>query len=290
MNKFLYLILLALSISFTFTQLSIAGCNEGPPNTFTCTDAPPNPDTNGVQQNANANNQTVNVLQDAGIDTFNGNGLDCIITGDGNDNITLTGATLDCELDSVNPWDGINTVNITDSSLTSRSDVIDAFNGTNTINIQGSSLICAGNNTGCDGLNMSGGNDDVTIVESIVNGLGFAVRMGNGDDILRLGTGADMRGVIQCGFGNDSDTLIFSMEVPANQLASLSAEIAALNADDSITINGLFYEWEDCDEIVNQLVGVASSVPTLSEWGLIAMAGVLGIIGLLTIRRRKVTA
>ena len=32
------------------------------------------------------------------------------------------------------------------------------------------------------------------------------------------------------------------------------------------------------------------SIPTLSEWGLIAMAGVLGIIGLLAIRRRKVTA
>jgi len=32
------------------------------------------------------------------------------------------------------------------------------------------------------------------------------------------------------------------------------------------------------------------NVPTLSEWGLIAMAGVLGIIGLLAIRRRKVTA
>jgi len=31
-------------------------------------------------------------------------------------------------------------------------------------------------------------------------------------------------------------------------------------------------------------------VPTLSEWGLIAMAGVLGIIGLLALRRRKVTA
>lgn len=32
-----------------------------------------------------------------------------------------------------------------------------------------------------------------------------------------------------------------------------------------------------------------SSIPTLSQWGLIAMAGVLGIIGLMAIRRRKVT-
>ncbi len=31
-------------------------------------------------------------------------------------------------------------------------------------------------------------------------------------------------------------------------------------------------------------------VPTLSEWGLIAMAGILGIVGFMVIRRRKVTA
>ena len=35
---------------------------------------------------------------------------------------------------------------------------------------------------------------------------------------------------------------------------------------------------------------IAQTIPTLSEWGLIAMAGVLGIIGLLAIRRKKVTA
>ena len=34
----------------------------------------------------------------------------------------------------------------------------------------------------------------------------------------------------------------------------------------------------------------ATNVPTLSEWGLIAMAGVLGIVGFMVIRRRKVAA
>jgi len=33
-----------------------------------------------------------------------------------------------------------------------------------------------------------------------------------------------------------------------------------------------------------------SNVPTLSEWGLIAMAGILGIVGFMVIRRRKVAA
>ncbi len=33
-----------------------------------------------------------------------------------------------------------------------------------------------------------------------------------------------------------------------------------------------------------------TNIPTLSEWGLIAMAGILGIVGFMVIRRRKVTA
>ncbi len=33
-----------------------------------------------------------------------------------------------------------------------------------------------------------------------------------------------------------------------------------------------------------------TNVPTLSEWGLIAMAGILGVVGFLVIKRRKITA
>ena len=34
----------------------------------------------------------------------------------------------------------------------------------------------------------------------------------------------------------------------------------------------------------------ARNIPTLSEWGLIAMAGVLGMVGFIAIRRKKATA
>jgi len=36
--------------------------------------------------------------------------------------------------------------------------------------------------------------------------------------------------------------------------------------------------------------GEAAQIPTLSEWGLIAMAGILGIVGFMVMRRRKATA
>jgi len=38
------------------------------------------------------------------------------------------------------------------------------------------------------------------------------------------------------------------------------------------------------------LTPITRGIPTLSEWGLIAMAGILGIVGFLVIRRRKVTS
>lgn len=44
------------------------------------------------------------------------------------------------------------------------------------------------------------------------------------------------------------------------------------------------------ERIVYMSTGSPAKVPTLSEWRLIAMAGVLGIIGLIVARRRKAAA
>ncbi len=51
-----------------------------------------------------------------------------------------------------------------------------------------------------------------------------------------------------------------------------------------------FFPDEICHEATGQCIQPASDVPTLSEWGLMAMAGILGIIGFMVIRRRKATA
>jgi hypothetical protein len=44
------------------------------------------------------------------------------------------------------------------------------------------------------------------------------------------------------------------------------------------------------DDVIINAVDIPSSVPALSEWGLIAMAGVLGIVGFIVVRRKKVNA
>lgn len=65
----------------------------------------------------------------------------------------------------------------------------------------------------------------------------------------------------------DTDTGVFSF------VGNISA------SDAGVALAGLSFD-RDCNNVI----------PTLSEWGLIAMAGILGIIALLAVRRRKATA
>ena len=58
--------------------------------------------------------------------------------------------------------------------------------------------------------------------------------------------------------------------------------------DDTFIPGGVCTRLGERGECVETLPDI--EVPTLSEWGLIAMAGILGIVGFMVIRRRKVTA
>ena len=64
---------------------------------------------------------------------------------------------------------------------------------------------------------------------------------------------------------------------------------------DFVSENAVFSPWspvEFRDKRGQRNAGVCnpSPIPTLSEWGLMAMAGVLGIVGFMVMRRKKVTA
>jgi len=71
-----------------------------------------------------------------------------------------------------------------------------------------------------------------------------------------------------------------SMELYTIDVTTGAATLVGSNGVDEI-IDGLAW-LDDC--------GVVTTIPTLSEWGLIALAGVLGLVGFMVIRRRKVTA
>jgi len=74
---------------------------------------------------------------------------------------------------------------------------------------------------------------------------------------------------------------------------NIGAKFCTINAEDTSPkqLEITDREYELCRERLITGCGLDTRpIPTLSEWGLIAMAGVLGIIGLLAIRRRKATA
>ena len=307
------------------TNQALAVCIQSPPNTFTCDTNPPNPDFTGIQQNSNNNNLIVNMLPGSEIDTTAAS-TDAIDLGSGNNQITLNGAKVRALDDNgiqsgSGGGNGNNIISINDSEVRCDSDCIDLLgDGNSNVSIFRSRIISIDNNavnTGggddtiiavdseilagpqcCNnfGIHTSGGEDRVTIINTRVAGFidvgtPFAIRTGDQNDIVTLGTGARIDGLIDCGEG--FDTVVFAMEVPQDSLAFISSQLASKNpAGDNITINGLLYQWEFCEELVNELSEAAplAVVPTLSEWGLIAMAGLLGIAGFIVARRRKVTA
>jgi hypothetical protein len=93
--------------------------------------------------------------------------------------------------------------------------------------------------------------------------------------------------------------LLFSCMLNPFVVAQQDCEIdsdadAVVDCEDNcpITFNQ-FQEDADNDgigDVCDDEPDVEVVIPTLSEWGLIVMAGILGIVGFMVIRRRKVTA
>lgn len=142
-------------------------------------------------------------------------------------------------------------------------------------------------------ISMDDGEDKLLLHDSTVTIAGdvYPITLQEGDDEMTLtGNGSTIPGGIDCGDGND--TIIFSLEVPAQNIAPITEEINNLpTPNGGISINGFFYQYANCENLVADLRAPEGlPIPTLSEWGLIAMAGVLGIIGLLAVRRKKAAA
>lgn len=319
MRKFLLLTLMSVSVCFAYSQITFAACGGGP-TVYTCDTADPNPDPTGIQEETNDNTLTVNVLPGAGIDTASGNGGSAIDLGDGGNTITVDNGNLIGADDAVESAFGNDMVDILGSDLTAGDDCVETSSGNDTVNMTDTTCLLVGNagdglelasgndtasvlrstitcnptNSGCEAIEGGNGEDDVTVVESALRGGGVnpdAIALGGGNDIATLGTGSNLEGLIDC--GSNFDTLIFAMDVPEEAVGLITSQILAAGLPDgSISINNLFYEWENCELLVPQLNGVQNvrPIPTLSEWGLIAMAGVLGLVGLLAVRRKKVTA
>lgn len=100
---------------------------------------------------------------------------------------------------------------------------------------------------------------------------------------------------------NDPQTVTVTEELPSGWLLeSIECEEQDNNCGDTPCLNITIDE--ESNSITAQCldndtgsctftnIKAPSQVPTLSEWGLIAMAGILGIIGFIVIRKRQLTA
>ena len=190
--------------------------------------------------------------------------FDAIFTNGGNDSITINGGFLEAGNHPLSSGTGNDNVTVNDGTLQS-------------VDPQAVIITDSGN----DSVNLNGG--------TYLKGSDNVVDLGADNDVLTFGGDIELDGFVECGEG--FDTLVFAMDVRIDAVATITAQIQSKNpAGDSIVINEINYEWQNCEMLVPDLNGVpiVSTVPTLSEWGLISLAAVMGILGIVFYRRRFV--
>ena len=314
MRNLIFVSILALIVSFSYTKMSFAVCMlEGTTadggNIINCPapiqNTPLNP---GSDPETTDQADEINIPAGGGINVDNTNAIQSTI---GDDIITTRGDLKSVDRNTIFTSDGDDIVIVNGGNVTSlnSSNAIFTASDNDTVIINGGSVTGADRaiftSSGDDVVTVNGGiirstNDSLIFTSSgndAVNLNGgtyikgpeapFAVELHDDDDVLTFGGDIDLGGIVDCGEG--FDTLIFAMNVAEESLNFFSSQIAqAPLPDGSLTINGVFYEWENCELLVSELNGVREvrPIPTLSEWGLIAMAGILGIAGLLGFRNR----
>ena len=112
----------------------------------------------------------------------------------------------------------------------------------------------------------TGGVFSFTLSDPSENSTGF---------LIGVGTSVDVTEVIPEGW-----------ELVDIECSGIGVEIVPIENGQNFTCLKIF----DMASCTFENEGPPPSVPTLSQWGLIAMAGILGIVGFMVIRRRKVTA
>jgi IPTL-CTERM motif len=257
---------------------------------------------NGDNNSVEFGNATINSAASNGIFFNNGSGNSAtihsgIINGDNNgiffnngdnNSVEFSNATITAGNNGIFFNNGDNRFLVFHSgTINSGTNAIFFNNGDSTVHINGGTITpdfgaAIITNDGEDSIVLSGGNINP-------GNTGLTILTGAANDTVRIERVSSFSGLID-GEEGDADTLVFAQRIPSNDECNMLREqIASLNpADDSITINGILFTWINF-EIIEEELRCPDSIPTLSEWGLIAMAGILGMVGFMVLRRRKMT-
>lgn len=316
MRTILLMSLIALGFSFAVSQVASAVCVQngntpGGGNIINCPAPPQNteldqtsvPNTTNFPDEVNVpeGGGIINIAVGSAIFTAAGDDIvrtsgdysvnngSTISTSNGNDTVIVDGGTINtANASSIFMGNQNDTLIVNAGFLDGGNRAVTMGSEDDKVTINGGTL-----ESNSDSLIATGaGNDMVNLNGGIYLGGSLDVIALEGEnDMLTFGGDIDLGGFVDCGDG--FDTIVFAMDVPQEAVGFISSQILASNpAGDSILINGITYEWQDCELLVPDLNGVlvVRSIPTLSEWALIAMAGVLGIVGLLAVRRKTVSA
>lgn len=206
--------------------------------------------------------------------TITGNTTGISIGGEAN--ITVTGGSITGTTNvGIRTGDANDTISVSGGTITGAGSVpIQAGRGADVINISGGTI--NGN------INTNNDNDVITLSGGTITG---GIYAGQGNDTVTLADDVDV-GVL-VGF-DGFDTLQFEMTVPAADLAGLQAALAAANpAVDSITINGRNYSWTTFEAIEVSLRASSHAVPTMQEWALALLCGLILLCAFFSYRNRK---
>jgi hypothetical protein len=137
--------------------------------------------------------------------------------------------------------------------------------------------------------------DDMYFIQSGASGTAFAGGPGDLEAADETATFGNTPGSVI--YSGSTGVAVFTDEFGAGKVVAIGWDYCCLESEDppSNTENQILDWYEVVNRAFDECTGTATSftrpIPTLSEWGLIAMAGILGIFGLFAaLRKRKVTA
>lgn len=138
--------------------------------------------------------------------------------------------------------------------------------------VGGGFILSISTGLGSDMLTVNGGNfngpiemfsgSDIAILNGGTYNF-FTIDMSFGMDTIHITNNIPDIGVMLCGFefvGPDIDTLIMSMQVPADQVQALTTEFLNAGDNGSIVVNGITYTWVDCENRIANFNGVVTTI------------------------------
>ncbi|MEM7009294.1 MAG: hypothetical protein AAF462_09205, partial [Thermodesulfobacteriota bacterium] len=175
-----------------------------------------------------------------------------VSTSNENDLIRVTGGMISATTLPIGSGFDDDTVEITGGSISSMGpEILNTSAGNDTLRISGGTF--------GPGTIQTSSQEDLIVVSGGIFA-GNEIDAGLDVDTIHITDDIPNLGILNCGGGAGMDSLILSMDVPQGQVATLSAEFMAGGEFNEITVNGITYEWAECENRIPNFNGVVTTI------------------------------